>query len=341
MEKHVMRLSQEQRKQGHEVSIAYNTGHLTSEDDIHIKSRFKLKGMRPQSLRDAIFYLSLILHIVRNKLEFDVVHIHGAWSAFIFGPLITKICRAKVLVGSVHDGINKGRFWQLIYTTILNKFNFMYSTGNKDAEFLDSIIESKVYWRSSGIDNNFFLNENGNVRDLDVISVGSFVQRKNQLLILEIAKKMPCLNFTLVGEGPLFDTLKALSERDNIFNVHFLGSLSYEEVALVLKRSKVFLMTSFSEGTPTALLESMAAGNVVVTSNSNDFSSVIEDGTSGYIIDNFDANNYVTVVNRLINDPDKLLRMSKRNSGEAKQFSWSQVENDITKWMINEFKERT
>jgi glycosyltransferase involved in cell wall biosynthesis len=341
MEKHIMRLSQEQRNKGHEVSIAYNSGNSTSEDDIHIKSRLKLKGMRPQSLRDAIFYLSLIFHVVRNKLEFDVVHIHGAWSAFIFGPVITKFCRGKVLVGSVHDGINKGRFWQLIYTTILNKFNFIYSTGNKDAEFLDSIIEAKVYWRSSGIDKNFFLNENGNVRDIDVISVGSFVQRKNQLLILEIAKKMPDLNFTLVGDGPLFDTIKALSEKDNILNVQFLGSLSYEEVALVLKRSKIFLMTSFSEGTPTALLESMAAGNVVVTSNSNDFSSVIEDATSGYIIDNFDTSNYVKVVNELIDEPDKWSRMSKNNTNDAKLFSWPQVESDITKWMTDEFKERT
>jgi glycosyltransferase involved in cell wall biosynthesis len=152
---------------------------------------------------------------------------------------------------------------------------------------------------------------------------------------------MPHLNFTFVGDGPLFDTIKVLAEKDLILNVQFLGSLSYEEVALVLKRSKIFLTTSFSEGTPTALLESMAAGNVVVTSNSNDFSSVIEDGASGYIIDNFDTSNYVTAVNRIIDDPEKWLQMSKINLDQAKQFSWSQVESYITKWMINEFKYRT
>jgi glycosyltransferase involved in cell wall biosynthesis len=189
MEKHIMRLSQEQRNKGHEVSIAYYTGDSTSDDDIHIKSRFNLKGMRPQSLRDVIFYLYLIIHIIRNKLEFDVVHIHGAWSAFLFGPIITKICRAKVLVGSVHGAISKGYIWNLVYKAILNKYNFMYSTGNQEATFLDSVIKPKVHWRSSGIDKNFFLNSNGNVRDIDVACVGSFVEIKNHPLMLKIAKK--------------------------------------------------------------------------------------------------------------------------------------------------------
>ena len=340
MEKHIMRLSQEQREQGHEVSIAYNSGMATSLDDIKIKSHFKLKGMRPQSLRDVLFYLGLIINIVRNKLEFDVVHIHGAWSAFLFGHLIKKICRASVLVGSIHGGINKGRIWQLIYKIIFNKYSFIYSTGNKDAEFLDLAIKPKVYWRSSGIDKKFFLTANdNNERDIDVICVGSFVQVKNHKLILEIAKNSSHLKFIFVGDGPLLETIEALAVKGNIHNIQFLGSLSYEEVAWLLKRSKIFLMTSFSEGTPTALLEAMAAGNVVVTSNSNDFSDVIDNNTSGYIIDNFDASYYVSVVNNLIDEHVKWAHMSRQSTEKAKQFAWPQVTSDITSWMENELKD--
>jgi glycosyltransferase involved in cell wall biosynthesis len=336
MEKHILRLSQEQRRLGHKVSIAYNQGTATSSDDIHISSRIKLKGLRPQAIRDGIFYLKLIVYILRNKPQFDVVHIHGAWSSFLFGFVLKKTCHANVLVASVHGQLKNNRAWRFIHKIVLSKFDFIYCTGNRDVDYLNIITDTRVYWRSSGFDECFLPNNNNAIKDIDVVNIGSFVHVKNHALMLEIADSLPNLTFAFIGTGPLLEKTKSLANKKNITNIKFLGQLNYKEVADILKRSKIFLMTSFTEGTPTAFLEAMATGNVLVTSNSNDFNQIIDDNRTGYIINDFNPDSYSKVISELLADEKKLHLMSKDNIYKARDYSWPKVAKDITDWMTFE-----
>ena len=334
MEKHIMRLTQEQRRQGHQVTVAYSKGNKTSKEDIRLLPNIPLKSIKPQFIRDILFYLNLIFFLVKSQKKYDVIHIHGAWSAFFFGNLIKKICSAKKLIGSIHDGIRCSIFWVKIYKYIFRKYTFIYCTGNKDAKFLTKIVSIPVYWRSSGVDELFYSVDKNVIKDIDIISVGSFVARKNHLLILKIAKELPQFTFSFVGEGPLFSQIKNTVIEENISNVSFYGNLGYSEVAKTLERSKIFLMTSFSEGTPTALLESMASGCTVITSNSNDFSQVFIDKESGFVIDGFQVDYYVNLIASLLSEPANLEDISTAAVKASKNYSWSRVAEDISNRMI-------
>jgi len=95
-------------------------------------------------------------------------------------------------------------------------------------------------------------------RNIDVLWVNNFRQFKRPDLLLEIARNMPEVSFTIIG-GPMqgFEDLydKIRNEASMIDNIDFVGSVPYREVNSYFERAKLFLNTSDSEGFPNSFLQ--------------------------------------------------------------------------------------
>lgn len=331
MEKHVLRLTEEQRYLNCDVTVAFNQGQATSLSDIQILPWLNLRRIKPQALRDIIFYISLIANIAFNGRRYDIVHVHGDWSAFLFGQLIARISGSKKHVCSLH-GIARRGVWRVLYRIVLSGYTMVYSTGRQDAEYLDGLSKGTVRWQHSGIDSVFFNKDDICERHFDVISVGSFLPVKNFNLIVEIAQILPGVSFLLVGDGPQKSIIEARCRDRGISNITFLGHLSPSEVSKQMKQSRIFLLTSFSEGTPTVLLEAMASGLAVITSGSNDYEDLIKPGQNGYVIEGFQADFYAQKIDQLLNNSSMLTEISCRNREQATCFGWPEVAKRITDW---------
>jgi glycosyltransferase involved in cell wall biosynthesis len=334
MEKHILRLSQEQRELGCQVIIAFNQGEVTAVSDIQVLADFNLRKIKPQVFRDLIFYLALMLKLHKMKVRVDTLHIHGDWSSFAFGKAVARLCDAKKLVASVHGRLRKGR-WGGVYRSVLRNFDVVYCTGATEVAFLKKAGVNNARWQCSGIDLLFFaepLNNLGSKRGLKVVSVGNLYPVKNTNFILDLAIKMPEISFSVIGSGPLLAKLIDRKEVENIKNISFLGQLSGKEVRDELYSADVFLSSSFFEGTPTALLEAMAAGLPVVTSASNDFSLLLENGVSGFVVGGFEVDDYVVRIREIMNNPQLWAAMSSNNKQVAAKYTWPNVSKKITNW---------
>lgn len=335
LEKHVYKLSEEQRALGLDVVIAFSKGNSTSGSDIRVLNRYGLIGVRPRFLRDALFYGALVLHLIRCKSYFDVVHIHGDWSAFFWGPIIKWLTGAEVLAGSVHGATRKS--WGRVYCSSLKRFTVTFATGARDAKFLREKGVDPVFWQSSGVASIFFEQQPPSYysRNIDVVVVGNLLPVKNIDFVLDVASRMPNYIFHIVGSGPEQDRLLRVCAAKSLSNVFFLGSLSADEVAHVLGKSKVLLSTSISEGTPTSLLEAMACGLPVVTSESNDYDLLIENGVNGYVISGFDSVEYQRHLEKIICSESIWCRMSQANFYLRERLSWPGVAKRITDLSIS------
>jgi glycosyltransferase involved in cell wall biosynthesis len=335
MEKHVQRLTQEQRLLGCDVTVAFNAGGATSSHDIKVLPPINLRRIKPQTLRDVIFYLAVFVKVVFGGIRADVVHIHGDWSAFLFGRVLGWAAGADVLMASVHGTIRKGRrAW--LYKSALNAYQVVYCTGAADAAHLRHAGVASAHWQSSGVDAAFFIDETepqANATVSDVVCVANFFPVKNLSLVIQIARALPNVRFVLIGDGPERLELAAACQKEALHNVRFAGRLSSQEVAQQLRASRIFLSTSFSEGTPTALLEAMACGLPVVTSCSNDYRELIAIGRNGFIVDNFNAKSYVKLIDELLSNQVLHDDIATRNKAAARRHAWSEVAKRITDWM--------
>lgn len=100
----------------------------------------------------------------------------------------------------------------------------------------------------------------------NMISVGRFEPVKNQKLLIKALSSVPHAKLYLLGKGILEDDLKKLIVEENVSDrVHFLGfdPNPYK----YLKSADLFVFGSNHEGFPNVLLEAMACGLPILTTN--------------------------------------------------------------------------
>ncbi|MEM8641769.1 MAG: glycosyltransferase [Cyanobacteria bacterium P01_G01_bin.54] len=122
-----------------------------------------------------------------------------------------------------------------------------------------------------------------------LLYVGRLSAAKGLPILLEslvsLRSQYPKLQLTVVGDGEDRAELEALShqlELDEVVN--YVGYKSQTEVREVMQQTDVFVLPSFAEGVPVALMEAMAAQVPVVTTRIAGVAELVDDGVSGYVI---------------------------------------------------------
>ena len=104
-------------------------------------------------------------------------------------------------------------------------------------------------------------------RDLGVLWVGNIRALKRPELLLEVASKLPGLQFHIIG-GPMPGAEALYAElRAQVLqlpNVRFHGRVPYHQVGEFYERARVFVGTSEIEGFPNTYLQAWARGTPVV-----------------------------------------------------------------------------
>lgn len=113
--------------------------------------------------------------------------------------------------------------------------------------------------------------------------VGRFHPVKNHKLIIDIyenfKEKKPESTLVLVGEGEILPNIKEYVKKKNLEDdVLFLGSRS--DVPKILQMMDIYIMPSFYEGFPRALLEAQAAGLPCVVSSAISEEAAVTDDVS-------------------------------------------------------------
>ena len=124
--------------------------------------------------------------------------------------------------------------------------------------------------------------------DVDVICTRRLDNVYNVAVLLralpKIVARRPNLVCVLAGDGPQKESLKALAHTLGIENhLRWLGWLSPPELAIWLRRAKVYVSPSLSDGTSTALTEAMACGCFPVVSDIVANHPWVEHGRTGLL----------------------------------------------------------
>jgi glycosyltransferase involved in cell wall biosynthesis len=100
-----------------------------------------------------------------------------------------------------------------------------------------------------------------------VVYVGRLSEEKGVTILLRAAKETPEIHYTIVGTGPAFAELQALSHELSLRNVTFTGYKTGEELETIRSKARLVVVPSvWYENYPLAIVEAKARGQVVVAS---------------------------------------------------------------------------
>lgn len=149
---------------------------------------------------------------------------------------------------------------------------------------------------------------------LRVISTGSVNWVKGYEYALSAIRRLVDrgvpVRYDLIGDGPeqqrLLYTIQDLELGDHVVR-H--GKLPPNEVRARLQEADVFLLSSLSEGISNAVLEGMACGLPVVTTDVGGMSEAVTDGVEGFLTPSLDSTSPADALEELWRAPELRRRM--------------------------------
>ena len=188
---------------------------------------------------------------------------------------------------------------------------------------------------------------NGSGVDLEYFSVRPLPQRLCFLLVARliaekgireyaaaaaiIRARYPEVRFVLVG---MFDKNPMAIRSDEVVTwqksgvLEFLGRL--EDVRPAIAESSVFVLPSFyREGTPRSVLEAMAMGRAIITTNMPGCRETVSQGVNGYLVPTHDPEALATAMERFIRNSDLVVEMGRASRKKAEEKFDVRVVNNL------------
>ena len=159
--------------------------------------------------------------------------------------------------------------------------------------------------------------------DFDVIFVGRIVpiKRVDRLIgaLALAATDLPSIRAVIVGEGPLRADMERLAGRLGIIDrVTFAGR--QDDVGAWLRRARVFMLTSASEGVALSLMEATMCGLPAIVPAVGDLGDIVRTGNNGILVPDATEARLARAVVDLLNGQDEYWHF--RQAAIAKSVSY-------------------
>ncbi|MEO8097271.1 MAG: glycosyltransferase family 4 protein [Acidobacteriota bacterium] len=191
------------------------------------------------------------------------------------------------------------------------------SQGALDAARASGIPRGKLKLLPNVIDTGAFPYETRAVRTpVHILSVGRLVaQKRHDRLLRAIARLRSHTNTpfkaTIIGTGEALPSLVAMATDLGVADVvRFAGSC--KEMLAAYQDADILTLTSDHEGTPNVVLEAMATGLPVVSSNVGGAADLIRDGETGFLVEREDEPVLVARLCQLVESAPLRLGMGAR-----------------------------
>jgi len=144
----------------------------------------------------------------------------------------------------------------------------------------------------------------------------------------KVIKKIPNVELVLCGEGGLKTKLKELSNKLNLNEyLRFAGFIDEKLKPLYYKSADIFVLPSTmkTECYPLAILEAMACGLPIVTSDIGGISDAVKNGKNGLLVPPKNSEALADAIIYLLEGEDVRERMGKNGKEKVKNYSWERI----------------
>ena len=278
--------------------ISYDKGYVLKNSDlqqyIEIVSIYKnLKYFNNKYLR--FIYSFYIPFKIKEEVEkSDLIfqnQLDGSWISMITKKLTKKPLMIRTGYDAYQFSINENKNKLFVYFyRVLTKLSLKYSdlytvTSLSDKNYLENNFKNakvKITRNWSGLSKKNTENKRYSNK---ILCVGRLVEQKNYIfLINSLSKYKKSISIDIVGEGPEKNKIKNLSKEKNV-EVNYLGKINHDNLSDIYQKYKLYAIPSKFEGNPKTLLEAMGNGCIVLASNIENHSEIIDNSINGFLFD--------------------------------------------------------
>lgn len=158
----------------------------------------------------------------------------------------------------------------------------------------------------------------------DIVFVGRLVPVKRLDLFLGalqlVRRRVPDVQAVVVGDGELRGSLETLARELAVdAHVSFVGQ--QDDVEAWLRKSRVFVLASDSEGLSLSLMEAMRCGLPAVVSRTGDLGDIVEDGVNGFLVADRTPPAFAEPIAALLEDHAQRARFGAAAAQAASRYS--------------------
>ncbi|WP_373528636.1 glycosyltransferase [Nostoc sp.] len=273
-----------------------------------------------QAISLQLFYATIIL--LKHKQNYDIIHCH-------FGPFGLKAVLWRQ-IGAIQGKIITV-FHGYDMTTYLKQhgeqaYDILFNLGDLflpiSQHWKQRLIEmgctDKIAVHHMGIDCQrfaFAVRKPQPDGQVNIVTVARLVEKKGVEYGIRAVAKLIASNlniqYTIVGNGYLREKLQQLIKELGVGDsVKLIGSQPQPEVIAVLNNSHIVLAPSVTsstgdqEGIPVALMETMAMGLPVVSTQHSGIPELVQDGISGFLVPERDVEALTEKLSYLVKHPE-------------------------------------
>jgi glycosyltransferase involved in cell wall biosynthesis len=263
----------------------------------------------------------MLVRLRRVFTEFrpDVIHTHSHVMRYVLPVANCAIAHTLHSIASTESS----RFGRLTQRLAFQRGAAPVAVGTAVAESFRKLYKLEPVTIPNGVDIDKFWRPEARAEwrrangfqddDLLIVSNGRLAPPKRPDLLAEATQEIPEAQLILAGYGPLRASVEG-RER-----VHVLGYRA--DIPEILAAADIFALASDWEGLPLAVVEAMAAGLPVVSTDVGSISEVVSNGDTGLLVPAGDRRALTDALRFLVQDPARRRAMGISGRAKAQAFS--------------------
>ncbi|MCR8666347.1 glycosyltransferase family 4 protein [Aestuariibaculum sp. M13] len=305
-------------------------GPLLEDEGFHINyaSSISNKGLR---------FFDMVFTVVKHRKSTDYVLIDTYSTLnFYYAYVISQLCRVLKLkcIPVLHGGNLPDR---LIKNPKMCQSIFNHAFKNvAPSQYLKSRFENEGYSNILNIPNSINIEayrfQQRTIDTIHLLWVRAFDKIYNPLLAIDVLKALQDrgepATLTMVGPDKDGTLQQAIDYADKLgVTVNFTGKLEKEEWIKLSQQCNVFMNTTNFDNMPVSVIEAMALGLPVVSTNVGGMPFLIEDEQDGILVLPNSVKAFVEAIMSLKNDSNFTKKITLNARKKVEQYDWEVVKS--------------
>jgi glycosyltransferase involved in cell wall biosynthesis len=355
------------RREGGVAAIIYNLGRELERLGHKITYIFLDDLVAPGSVSprfgEIIFSARLAHHIAKNRQEFSVVNLHAP-AGLIYGLQRRYLHRQNYppYVMTLHgleerrvhvmtrEG-KKGRAWNFgwknrLWHRLYHFPRFRWSIRTADGAHAYSrdvwnvlqlrygLNVERVAYIASGVEQRFFTPRQYERREgVRLLYAGTWLDQRGIFYLREalqnLPQRVPDWSITIAGPGAPAQEIRRFFGEELAQRVVVLPVVEAERMPALYSEHDIFVFPSLMEGLPSVLLEAMASGMPVITTETCGMPDIVRNECNGLLIPPADAAALQEAILRLMTSLELRQKLGEEARTSMRMYTWERAARQL------------